>query len=198
MWPWRAKMPTKNLLRLLLLLILMMRIVLATVCCILRSWGLVIKPNFCSDFKHKVWSRYWSWSSGKIFKLEFGQYFAADVLQRLWSWILVEILKMKFNQDLGLNLWYDPIGYFGRMNSTLGFVVPLAMFQTYNNHSTIAEDFSIPNTLWKKSVVIPLHIYSNHLQASSLFVSSFWFLDCISIDQDWSSCLFQRCTIRCE
>ena len=47
------------------------------------------------------------------------------------------------------------------------------LFQTYNNHSTIAEDFSVPNTLWKKSVVIPLHIYSNHLQASSLFVSSF-------------------------
>ena len=58
----------------------------------------------------------------------FVQYFAADVLQRLWSWILVEILKMKFNQDLGLNLWYDPIGYFGKMNSTLGSVVPLAMF----------------------------------------------------------------------
>ena len=106
----------------------MMRIVLATVCCILGSWGLVIKPNFCSDFEHKVSSRFWSWSSGKIFKLEFGQYFAADVLQRLWSWILVEILKMKFDQDLGLNLWYDPIGYFEKMNSTLGSVVPLAMF----------------------------------------------------------------------
>ena len=32
---------------------------------------------------------------------------------------LVEILKMKFDQDLCLNLWY---------NSTLGSVVPLAMF----------------------------------------------------------------------
>ena len=31
---------------------------------------------------------------------------------------------MKFNQDLCLNLRYD----FGMMNSTLGFVVPLAMF----------------------------------------------------------------------
>ena len=137
----------------------MMRIVLATVWCILGSWSLVIKPNFCSDFEHKVCSRFWCWSSGKIFKLEFGQYFAADVLQRLRSWILikmlklglvnilnfkfsrdgdvwlrfwskclVEILKMKFDQDLCLNLWYDPIGYFGKMNSTLGSVVPLAMF----------------------------------------------------------------------
>ena len=131
---------------------------LATVWCIFGSWGLIIKLNFCSDFEHKVWSRFWSWSSGKIFKLEFGQYFAADVLQRLWSWILVEILKlglvnildfkfsrggdvwlrfwskclvenlkMKFDQDLCLNLWYDPIAYFDKLNSTLGSVVPLAM-----------------------------------------------------------------------
>ena len=170
MWRWQLKtcwslltdlidVPTQNLLRLALLLMLMMKIVLATVCCILGSWGLVIKPNFCSDFQHKVSSRFWSWSSGRILKLEFGQYFAADVLQRLWRWILVkmlkqglvnilnfkfsrggdvwcgfwseclvEILKMKFEQDLCLNLWYDPIGYFGKMNSTLGSVVPLAMF----------------------------------------------------------------------
>ena len=99
---WRCQ--PKTCWGLLLLLMLMMRIVLATVWCILGS-------------------------SGKIFKLEFGQYFAADVLQRLWSWILVEILKMKFDQDLGLNLWYDPTGYSGKMNSTLGSVVPLAMFQ---------------------------------------------------------------------
>ena len=24
-------------------------------CCRFRSWGLVIKLNFCSDFEHKVW-----------------------------------------------------------------------------------------------------------------------------------------------
>ena len=42
--------------------------------------NLVIKLNFCSDFEHKVWSRFWSWSSGKILKLEFVQHFAADVL----------------------------------------------------------------------------------------------------------------------
>ena len=110
MWRWQLKtcwslltdlidVPPQNLLRLALLLMLMMKIVLATVCCILGSWGLVIKPNFCSDFEHKVWSRFWCWSSGKIFRLAFGQYFAADVLQRLWSWILVEMLK------LGLVFW---------------------------------------------------------------------------------------------
>ena len=35
------------------------------------------------------------------------------------------ILKMKFDQDLCLNLLYD----IGKMNSTLGSVVPLAMFK---------------------------------------------------------------------
>ena len=34
------------------------------------------------------------------------------------------MLKMKFDQDLCLKLQYD----FGKMNSTLGSVVPLAMF----------------------------------------------------------------------
>ena len=85
---------TQNLLRLLLLLMLAMRIMLATVCCRFGSWGLVIKPYFCSDFQHKVWSRFWSWSSGEILKLKFGQYFAADVWLRLRSWILVEIIKL--------------------------------------------------------------------------------------------------------
>ena len=66
MWPWRVKMATQNLLRLLLLLMLMMRIVPATVCCRFGSWGLVIKLNFCSDLEHKVWSRFWNWSSGMI------------------------------------------------------------------------------------------------------------------------------------
>ena len=56
-----------NLLRLLLWLMLMMRIVLATVCCRFGNWGLDINTeHFCSDFEHKVWSRFWSWSSGKI------------------------------------------------------------------------------------------------------------------------------------
>ena len=53
-----------------------------------------------------------------------------EVWLRFWSKCLVKILKMKFYQDLRLNLWYDPIGYFRKMNSTLGSVVPLAMFFT--------------------------------------------------------------------
>jgi len=39
---------------------------------------------------------------------------------------------MKFDQDLCLNLQYD----FGKMNSTLGSVVPLAMFQFFFFEST--------------------------------------------------------------
>ena len=71
------------------------------------SLNLVIKLKFCSDFEHKVWSRFWIWSSGEILKLKLGQYFAADVWSRLWSWILVKILKLglfdilnfKFSRD---------------------------------------------------------------------------------------------------
>ena len=44
---------------------------------------------------------------------------------------MVEIIKKKFDQDLFLNLWCNPLGYFAKMNSTLGSVVPLAMF-TYS------------------------------------------------------------------
>ena len=79
----------------------------------------------------------WSWILVKILKLglvntlnfKFSRY--GDVWLRLRSKSLVEILEMKFEQDLCLNLWYDPIGYFGKMNSTLGSVVPLAMFFFY-------------------------------------------------------------------
>ena len=147
MWPWRVKMPTQNLLRLLLLLMLMMRIVLTKVCCRFLSWGLVIKQIFCSDFGNKVWSRLWSWSSAKIYKLESVQYFATDVFLEVWSWILVNILICKFNRgaDVRLRFWSWCMSRFwrrnlikicvwaclnfGKLNSTLGSVVPLAIFE---------------------------------------------------------------------
>ena len=95
---------------------LMLRIMLATVCYRFGSWRLVLKLNFCSDFEHKVWSRFWSWSSGKILKLKFGKYFGAEAWLRLWSLILVKILKLglvhilnfKFysqNPDVWLRFW---------------------------------------------------------------------------------------------
>ena len=46
MWPWRVKMPTQNLLRLLLLLMLIVRIMLATVCYRFGSWRLNLRYDF--------------------------------------------------------------------------------------------------------------------------------------------------------
>ena len=46
MWPWRVKMPTQNLLRLLLLPMLMLTNVLTTVWCRFGRWNLVKKLNF--------------------------------------------------------------------------------------------------------------------------------------------------------
>ena len=52
---------------------------------------------------------------------------------------------MKFYQDLHLNLLYDPIGYFRKMNSTLGSVVPLAMFinKVMNTAPVLKEDLDL-------------------------------------------------------
>ena len=69
-------------------MLLMMRIVLATVCCRFGSWDLVIKQNFCLDFEDKVWSRFWSWSSGKI-----------------WSWSLISILLLMFCRGFEVKSW---------------------------------------------------------------------------------------------
>ena len=149
MWPWRVKMPTQNMLRWILLLMLMMRIVLATVCCSFGSWGLFIKLSFCPDFEHKVWSRFWNWSSGEILKLKFSQYFATDVWLRLQSWILVKILKLGwallwslslvgmllFSWDFEVDAWlrWNLIKIYvrtcGKLNSALVSVVSLPMFQ---------------------------------------------------------------------
>ena len=79
LWPLSVKMPTQNSLMLLLLLMLMMRIMLATVCCRFRSWGLVIKLYFCSDFEHKVWSRFWS----RLLMLGWG--YEVESWSRFWS-----------------------------------------------------------------------------------------------------------------
>ena len=75
-------------------------------------------------------------SLGRDSDARFGQYFDfkfsrfGDVWLRMRSKCLVKILNMKFDQDLCLNLWYEPTGCFGKLNSTVGSVVPLAMFLT--------------------------------------------------------------------
>ena len=122
----------------------------ATVCWRFGSWGLVIKLNYCSDFEHfgqdfkvEVEARFWSWSLVSILLLMFGwgyeveswisKYsagrFGQDSNFRFLSrcWCLVEILKLMlifWNCDMFeiCELWSCD------MNSTLGSVVPLAMF----------------------------------------------------------------------
>ena len=69
---------------------------LKTVCCRFEGWGL---------FRlWALWSRFWSWSSGEILKLEFGQYLVANVWLRLRSWILFNILKQDLVKFLTLDL----------------------------------------------------------------------------------------------
>ena len=83
----------------------MMRIVLATVCCRFGSWGLVIKLNFCSDFEHKVWSRFWSWISGKI-----------------WSRSLLSILLLMFCKGNEVESWSRFWGQVWSISWTLSLV----------------------------------------------------------------------------
>ena len=103
MWPCCVKMPTKNLLRLLLLLMLMRRNVLTIVWCRFGSWSLVRKSNFCLDFERKIWSIFWSWSSGEILKLKFSHYFTADPWFRFWKLFLVETLRLWLNFKFSRN-----------------------------------------------------------------------------------------------
>ena len=106
MWPWRVKMPTQNLLKSLLLLMMM---VLATICCRFETWGFVKKLNFCSDFEHKVWSR---------FEVEAQARFDAGVWSVFccWcfvkvmlnqSWILVEIVKLGLVKILNFKFYRE-------------------------------------------------------------------------------------------
>ena len=80
-----AKMPTQYLLRLLPLLMLMLRIILATVWYKFGRWRLVLKLNFCSDFEHKGWSRFWSWSLYSILPLMFCRGYEVESWSRFWS-----------------------------------------------------------------------------------------------------------------
>ena len=47
----------------------------------------------------KVWSRFWSWCSGKILKLKFGHYFATEAW--LWLWSFVEMLVFDWDFEVG-------------------------------------------------------------------------------------------------
>ena len=85
---WLTDSLTDSLTNSLLLLRLMMRNVSTTV------WLQIWKVNFGHKIKFlfglwgqgfKVCSRFWSWCSGTILKMNFGHYFAADAWLWLWS-----------------------------------------------------------------------------------------------------------------
>ena len=69
-------------------------------------------------------------------KLKFGKYFGAEAWLRFWSLILVKILKLGLVHILNFKFYSQnpelveilKLSYFGKLNSTLGYVVPLAMF----------------------------------------------------------------------
>ena len=74
--------------------------------CRFGSWSFVIKLKFCSDFEHKVWSKFWSWSSGKIWSWSSVSFFLLMFCRMLNpSWILVEILKLGLVKILKLKFY---------------------------------------------------------------------------------------------
>ena len=106
--------------------------------CFMMSWigwssGKIFRLEFSRYFAADVLQRLWSWILVKIMKLGLAKTFKfkfswdAEVWLRFKVHALLRFWNMKFDQDLCLNLWYDPIAYFDKLNSTLGSVVPLAM-----------------------------------------------------------------------
>ena len=67
---------------------------------------------FCRGYEVKPWSRFCSYVWSRFWIMRF----LADALSRFWRWNVIKICYMTSRS------------YFGKMNSTLGSVVPLAMF----------------------------------------------------------------------
>ena len=99
--------------------------------------GKEIKRDILSRFWSNFLSRLWSWILVKILKLkfcrdfetEFRSRFGIQVWSRFWSWNLVHILKLKLGSEFEVESW----SYLKAITqySTLGSVVPLAMFMSY-------------------------------------------------------------------
>ena len=68
--------------------------------------------------------------------------------------------------DLRLNLWYD----FGKMNSTLGSVVPLAMFSNIG----FSSSYFIPIKVFPLLIFPNLRFSSSHFSQSRFFFISFF------------------------
>ena len=77
---------------------------------------------FCRGYEVESWSRFWTrfWILSLVEMLMFGWNFEVDAWSRFWRWNLIKIC-----------VWIRDItsrSYYGKMNSILGSVVPLAMF----------------------------------------------------------------------
>jgi len=90
------------------------------------------KAKFCSDFEHKVWPRVWSWSSSETFETEVWsisccwglvRVWSKSLVERYWIWNLIKICVRTC--------------FYGKQNSTLGSVVPLAMFTFFSFFKTL-------------------------------------------------------------
>ena len=90
------------------------------------SWSLVgiLLLMFCRGYEVESWSRFWTrfWILSLVEMLMFGWNFEVDAWSRFWRWNLIKIC-----------VWIRDMtsrSYFGKMNSILGSVVPLAMFSS--------------------------------------------------------------------
>ena len=77
---------------------------------------------FCRGYEVESWSRFWTrfWILSLVKMLMFDWNFEVDAWSRFWRWNLIKIC-----------VWVRDMtsrSYFGKMNSILGSVVPLAMF----------------------------------------------------------------------
>ena len=128
----------------------MLRNMFTTVWCRFGSWSLVIKTKKISDIEQKCLVKILS--SGEILKRKFGHFFAADAWLRLWSfswlrfwsfvwsrfWILSLVEMLMLGRDYDDEIFLGTCDrtkrcFFGiKQNSTLGSVVPLAMFLSFH------------------------------------------------------------------
>ena len=86
-----------------------MMMVLATICCRFETWGFVKKLNFCSDFEHKVWSRFEVEAQARfdagVWSVFFCWCFVKVMLNQ--SWILVEIVKLGLVKILNFKFYRE-------------------------------------------------------------------------------------------
>ena len=125
---------------------------------------------FCRGYEVESWSRFWTrfWILSLVEMLMFAWNFEVDAWSRFWRWNLIKICVSILDMTSRC--------YFGKMNSILGSVVPLAIFiipaldrHSYppkiNAKNSKEMGYKILNPWWKRK--------ATHLTATT---------KCISID----------------